>query len=206
MFLFVICFAKGEITASAKVDIDDSVMKDELIELAEEYNPVFEILPKEGKELFKDEEFRLEFLAICNEYNIPPELVISVIKKESSFDPEADNGKCVGLMQINEKWHKDRMDQLGITDLMDPLQNIKVGVDYLAELKENREIKYALMIYNMGFKKAKERLEEKGYSSYANTIVEYAEELSGYVNIERHRSYFMTVPFSFFYFQKKYII
>ncbi len=143
--------------------------------LPEEY--IIEQLDESGQELFSDEEFKTEFFNICKENEAEPELIISMIKSESTYNPEADNGTCVGLMQINPKWHKDRMERLGVTDLSDPIQNVKVGVDYLMELRSTRTTEYALMVYNMGYKNAKEHFKTKGYSYYATSIVAYANEL-----------------------------
>lgn len=42
-----------------------------------------------------------------------------------------DDGKSVGLMQIQEKWHTDLMDKTGCTDLTDPVQNVRVGTALL---------------------------------------------------------------------------
>lgn len=157
--------------------------KEILAEMEETYAPIFDELSKddeiseEGRKLLSDETFRTEFLEICYEYDEFPENVLAVIYTESRFDPEADNGICIGMMQINEKWHEERMEKLGVTDLTDPISNIKVGVDYLAELQDGRSLKYALMIYNMGFTKAREALNEYGYSKYANSISEYAENI-----------------------------
>ena len=52
-------------------------------------------------------------------------------------------------MQVSEKWHRDRMKELGVTDLYDPRQNMTVAADYLAELfEEYGEPGMVLMKYN----------------------------------------------------------
>ena len=38
------------------------------------------------------------------------------------------------MSQIQKKWHWDRMERLGVTDLMGPSGNFRVGCDFLAEL------------------------------------------------------------------------
>lgn len=114
---------------------------------------------------------------ICSSYNICPELVQAMIEVESNYDIYAENGDCKGLMQVSEKWHKDRMDKLEITDIFQPYCNIMLGVDYLAELSEKYEVGLALMIYNGGYDYAM-RIYEKGeLSSYAEKILERAAEL-----------------------------
>lgn len=99
----------------------------------------------------------------CGKYNIPPEIVIAMIERESRYNPNAigDNGNSFGLMQIQPRWHKKRMEKLGCTDLLNPVQNVTVGIDYLAE-QYNRygDIAKALTAYNTG--------------SYNGTITHYA--------------------------------
>ena len=90
---------------------------------------------------------------ICGMYNICPELIEAVIEQESDWEPNAYNpdSGCIGLMQINPRRHKERMDKLGVTDLTDPEENILVGVDYIAELFHRYGDVYAvLMVYNAG--------------------------------------------------------
>lgn len=111
---------------------------------------------------------------ICESYsNVTPELVESVILSESSYNPKAKNGNHVGLMQVSTKWHKDRASNLGVEDLYDPYGNILVGVNYLDELiaQTDGDVAWALMIYNMGHKKAYELYSQGIISSYASTIL-----------------------------------
>lgn len=83
------------------------------------------------------------------EYNICPELLQAVAWKESRFDPLAANGDCTGLMQVDRRWHRDRMEKLGVTDLYDPEGNMLVAADYLAELfSEYGEVDVVLMFYS----------------------------------------------------------
>lgn len=116
---------------------------------------------------------------VCEQKDICPELVQAIIETESNWDPEARNGDCVGLMQISEKWHQDRMERLGVTDLTDPYDNILVGVDYLQELTR-RYVDQAmvLMIYN-GDSRAWKFWETGEMSEYAAKILEKAAELEG---------------------------
>lgn len=113
------------------------------------------------------------------EYNICPEFLMAVIEKESGGQADARNDGCIGLMQINAKWHKDRMERLGAKDLYDEEQNIHVAVDYLSELFEKYEEAYlVLMCYNMGEYKAQQLFDKGIYeSNYAISICERAEEL-----------------------------
>ena len=117
----------------------------------------------------------------CEKHNISPALVVALIERESIYDANTigDNGQSFGLMQIQPKWHTKRMEELNCTDLLDPCQNIKVGVDILAELEQqNPYIYWVLMAYNGGAKAANERLASGDISDYANYIVERANELN----------------------------
>lgn len=115
---------------------------------------------------------------IGNQYHVSPELLQAMAETESTLQIEAINGDCKGLMQISERWHLDRMERLGVTDIYDPRSNILLAADYLAELYEiNPDTYYVLMRYNMQTDTA-ERLYAAGeYSYYATSIVKRAEEL-----------------------------
>jgi len=61
---------------------------------------------------------------------IEPWLIKGLIMAESSFDPRAvsPRGAC-GLMQLMPSTAR----KLGVTDIFDPIQNIKAGIEYLKE-------------------------------------------------------------------------
>ena len=114
---------------------------------------------------------------VCEQKNISPAFVQALIEKESNWEPDARNGDCVGLMQLSEKWHQDRMEKYGVTDLTDPYDNILLGVDYLAELFHRYEDPaMVLMIYN-GDSRAWRYWETGEMSEYAARILERAAEL-----------------------------
>lgn len=114
---------------------------------------------------------------IGKQYNVCPELLMAIIETESSGKANANNCGCIGLMQISEKWHKDRMKRLGVTDLTDPYGNILVGTDYLMELAEKYEdLGYVLMKYN-GDSRADAYWETGILSKYAKKILERSAEL-----------------------------
>ena len=81
-------------------------------------------------------------------------------------------------MQIQKRYHTARMQRLGCTNLLDPYQNISVGVDYLAELLSGgRSINYALMAYNMGPSKANNCIKQGIVTNYVHTVKAYMNEL-----------------------------
>lgn len=111
-------------------------------------------------------------------YDICPELIQAICFKESSFQPDAENGGCIGMMQVSPGWHKDRMDRLGAVDLLDTRQNMAVGVDYLAELiGQYEDVSVALMFYN-GDSSAEDVLSHlDDVSAYADEILSISAEL-----------------------------
>lgn len=89
----------------------------------------------------------------CEKYGVDPAIIIAMIERESTFRESVvgDNGNSFGLMQIQPRWHKARMERLNCDNLLDPYQNVTVGVDLLAELIDTgRGLDWALMAYNGG--------------------------------------------------------
>ena len=64
----------------------------------------------------------------CDKYNVDPAIVVALINRESKFNDYAigDDGRSFGLMQIQAKWHLQRMIKLNCTNLFDQYQNITV--------------------------------------------------------------------------------
>jgi soluble lytic murein transglycosylase-like protein len=88
----------------------------------------------------------------CDEFDIPYALALGVIEQETNFrNLIGDDGASAGYMQIQQKWHYDRMERLGVTDLLNPFGNFRVGCDFLAELyAQYEDWGMALTVYNMG--------------------------------------------------------
>ena len=109
---------------------------------------------------------------LCDDYGVDMPLVLAIIGQESNYRTDAvgDNGNSLGLMQIQPRWHQSRMDDLGVTDLLDPYQNITVGIDLLAELIETGGTRWAIMAYNAG-------AETADYYITIGTITDYAAEV-----------------------------
>lgn len=124
------------------------------------------------------EDVRQLSVELGEQYNICPELIQAVCFKESGFDPRAENGGCVGIMQVDPKWHKDRMERLGVTDLYDMRQNMMTGVDILHELSEEQEdISIVLMRYNGDSRAEDVENGTEDVSEYADSILMLSEEL-----------------------------
>ena len=104
--------------------------------------------------------------AASSRNNIDPDLIISVIRAESGFNPNAVSPKgAQGLMQLMPQTAA----QLGVRNAMDPTANVEGGTRYLRELLthfDNDLIK-ALAAYNAG----PNRVEQyRGVPPYPETV------------------------------------
>lgn len=127
-----------------------------------------------------DEELQDYIFELCEEHNIDPALVITMIGKESNFNASAigDGGNSLGLMQIQPRWNQDRMDILGCQDLLDPFQNVTVGIDLLAELfDKGNSVEWVLMAYNGGQSYANRKISNGEISNYAQTVLHNSKNL-----------------------------
>ena len=107
----------------------------------------------------------------CEEAGITYELALAVIRQETEFsNVVGDNGDSIGYMQIQPRWHEERMERLGVTDLEDPYGNFRVGCDFIAELLSKYTLEEALTAYNSG---------KAGQSEYATSVIGYMEEYNG---------------------------
>jgi len=84
----------------------------------------------------------------CAKYDVDPALVKGLIKAESNFDADAISpAGAKGLMQLMDATAAS----LGVTDSLDPVQNIEAGVRYLdAMLERYDDVQLALAAYNAG--------------------------------------------------------
>lgn len=123
------------------------------------------------------EELQDHIIEQCENRGVDPALIMGMIRQESNFNAGSvgDSGNALGLMQIWPKWHQKRMDQYGCDDLLDPFQNVTVGIDIIADwLDVGRGVEYALMGYNGGNPYAKEMWSAGKVSEYAQKVLKYA--------------------------------
>lgn len=107
--------------------------------------------------------------AACEESGVEYTLMLAIIRKETGYrNVKGDNGASIGYCQVQPRWHKARMERLGVTDLMDPFGNFRVACDYMAELLRRYDVESALTAYNSG---------HPGKSGYARTVMGYWEDL-----------------------------
>ncbi len=87
--------------------------------------------------------------AKCEKYDVDPNLVRSIIKTESDFNPSAVSQKGArGLMQLMPSTASD----MGVRKIFDPAQNIDGGVKYLHYLLNcfNGDVELSVAAYNCG--------------------------------------------------------
>lgn len=157
-------------------ETEEVVTEDISIDLVEEAND-----PPIEEEFTQEQIIDKTVEDICKLYTkVDPYIVKSMIWHESRYNPNAkSSGGAIGLMQIVPKWHKDRMDYHGVTDLTDIYGNILVGIDYLNDLYRlnGSDTALVLMLYNMNHTKAREMYANGQISSYAKSVMERAERL-----------------------------
>lgn len=126
-----------------------------------------------------EEDLQIHIIRECEQRQIDSAIVFAVIEIESHYDIDAmgDSGKAYGLMQVQERWHRERIAKLGVTDLLDPYQNVSVGIDYLAECIERNGLEKGLMVYNAGQQGAQRMWFNHGvYSNeYSRKVLEAAQ-------------------------------
>lgn len=114
----------------------------------------------------------------ASDKGISAAVVFAVIAKESDFNADlvGDDGKSFGLMQIYASQHTERCIRLNAYNLLNPYQNVSVGIDYLAELLDaNKGLEWALMAYNGGPDYADRMTEAGKVSDYAVEVSRMAE-------------------------------
>jgi soluble lytic murein transglycosylase len=112
-------------------------------------------------------------------YDLPPEMILAVIRTESAFDTNALSHKgAVGLMQILPSTAQEialelRMEWPGEDLLRDPSANIEMGAYYLTKLiGQFDDLAVALTAYNHGPGRVTELTEAK-----ADLPMQYAEKV-----------------------------
>jgi len=142
-----------QVEAAAPVYVVDVSEPVDVIELPIEVEAVQEVQTVAYYDVPLDAELQLFIISECEERSIDPAIIVAMAERESSYKADAvgDGGASKGLLQVQTRWHSDRMDKLGVTDLFDPYQNVTVSIDYLAELIDRGNgLEWALAAYNAG--------------------------------------------------------
>lgn len=97
-------------------------------------------------------------VAVAQDYEVDPLLVLAVMKVESTFRPDAvSNRGAMGLLQVKPVVAQEVAEVFGGNpvakeDLLNPYHNVQVGVQYLSYLKKMFRMDRVRMLsaYNMG--------------------------------------------------------
>ena len=202
IIVFIIFTATGVYIANSNLQNDNIILTNnnecDTINIAEEeniYEPVKTTIPEIEFTLEEEEEIIPEYdipldkdiqkylYDKCKEYNVPYDLALGVIKVESNFNPSlihknSNGSRDYGLFQINTINHQWLSEELGITDFLNPYQNIDAGVYMLSQLLKKYDDEHiVLMSYNMGERAAKNLVDRGIYSSrYSRKVIETKEE------------------------------
>jgi soluble lytic murein transglycosylase len=138
---------------------------------------------------------------ICQKYGIDPLLILSVMREESMFNPNAKSiAGAVGLMQLIPKtalWLDSNL-QLGIkntSQIFEIKNNISLGTYYLSILmKEFGSNAYVIAAYNAGEERVRKWSQKGNYKS----IDEFIEDIPYYET----RNYVKKVMTSYFGYKK----
>jgi len=125
-----------------------------------------------------DENTQLFIYYLSKGYYIDFPLVMGMIQKESTFQPSIVSAtNDYGLMQINIIHLGWLQEQFGITNLLDPTQNVRAGLYILRSLFEKYEDPAkVLMAYNMGESGAKALWDVGIYETeYTKSVFAYAD-------------------------------
>ena len=131
-----------------------------------------------------DNELQTFIINLCEKHNIDPAIILAMIEAESQYDIDAmgDRGNAYGLLQIQPRWHGERIKRLGCTNLLNPKQNVTVAVDYLVELIAyyDGNVEMAIVAYNAGQNGAYEGWFKHGvYSSnYSNKVLTISQRIA----------------------------
>lgn len=117
---------------------------------------------------------------LCKENGLDYEMLLAIMDQESDYRERViSKTNDYGIMQINKTNHGWLEKELGITDFLDPEQNIRAGVRMIAGLTgKYQDPHQVLMAYNLGDAGAK-RLWDQGKttSEYSRSIMAKAEYL-----------------------------
>ena len=120
------------------------------------------------------DEVQDRIIELCKEADIDPRMVFAIIHHESRFDPSVvSKTNDYGLMQINRGNHGWLSKELGITNLLDPIQNVEAGIYILSLLVPKYDnIHKVLMCYAAGENGAKKKFNRGIYeTNFSRTII-----------------------------------
>lgn len=85
----------------------------------------------------------------CEEFDIPFELALAVCWRETRYVNQSVNDEYFGYMMLAKKWVWPEQEKLGVTDLMDPEGNFRIGCCLLRQFIDSKgSVEAALGRYN----------------------------------------------------------
>ena len=186
--LIVLCFcmlASGCSPRTVTEDAEPNEQPDVILTLAEEPQPITyrvcaSVKTDEPAKVYRDIPLSHELQDIankaCKKYQVPQDVLYAVMEVESGYQTDAQNGQCLGLMQIHTINMEYLSSNIGTTDLTDPEQNIQAGAFILGGYLEKYSLTDSLMAYNLGEGGAK-RLWKQGIheTGYTRKVLESIE-------------------------------
>lgn len=151
--------------AKAQEEPTTATYYEEPTEDKSEYEKYIDIVPLES-EIVK------YIVKKSQEKELDPSLIFAVIEVESSFNKDAKNGPCIGLMQVNCENYDNP--NLAMASLISPSLNIDAGIEILSTFLKKYPTEKALTCYNMGEHGAK----GKSTSGYAKKVLKAKEKYS----------------------------
>ena len=143
-----------------EVPEQESVQTEKVTSALEQQSALEEAAETMAEEIPLSEELVQTALTACEQYEVPPQLLFAVMEVESGFQTDAQNGACTGLMQIHSINLPYLQEQIGISDLSDPEQNIQAGAFILGGYLSRYNTEDSLMAYNLGEGGAKKQWEQ----------------------------------------------
>ena len=166
-------------TTAKAAETTDNVVSEQTIEVE---TPESDFVPLDVP---MDEETQEFIYCLSCDYNIDFSLVMAIIETESGFNAKVVSAtNDYGLMQINKINHRYLKKAVGVTDFLDPHQNVSAGTFMLKNLFEKYDDPAkVLMAYNMGEGGASRLWKQGVYSTnYSNKVMnkalEYQEQIS----------------------------
>lgn len=133
------------------------------------------------------DELQIYTQELCFALGVSYPLVLAIMDIESRFQgnivsPLNSNGtQDYGLMQINSGNFLWLSEELGVSDFLEPYQNIYCGVYILSLFSYLEDPQIIAMYYNSGMGQGKKNVQKGIFTLYSTLVVEKIEEIEGRV-------------------------
>ena len=116
LFFLIVSFGTSIVNAQESSQLKDEERNQAVIDQRKDWNrqeKELEDAKEDLKSMKVPETVPNDIAQYCEsagkQYNISPEMLMAIAWKESHFTPDAENGDCKGLMQINIDVHEDKL-------------------------------------------------------------------------------------------------